>query len=628
MKNSIILIIFIVFCFCADGQELSSAWNKECDCYGFKDSTGKLVIEYKYSSAGKFSEGLANVRLNKKSGFIDRNDKPVIPMIYDWTGSFSEDLAAVKIDGKWGYINKKGTLIIPATIDGDRADEFKDGMAAIRSGKWGYIDKKGKLVIPHIYERADEFRYGLAAVAPVLQQGYGYINKKGEMVIPVQFKYAYPFSDDGTALASTTTRSSIHIDRTGRILEDGDKTTPTPAYKTPPGTQSSSKAAGPEKITYTELEQNNLKAAKEAGNWQAVGFMYIEHGNVEEGTALVKKEIAKGNCEYCESRLAYALFESRFSRTALEACKSASEKLTYAGSANSAIDNLRKFDAQGDMPIASYYLAGGFEKGQIHSSKKEIDSAIHYYQKAAKQGYPAAMFCLGRLYQYANGNDYPTPADRNKYAYLIDKKQARYWYNESAKTGNTWAQLRVTSLDNAAAAAEVSAAYGKGYDAFDANNYEEAYRWWKVAAFEGKNAEAYFGLAILHQLGKAPDNNLNTAMVYYQKAADLGLKDALAEKQKIQDYLDAVAAARQRAATTTSSTASASTQGESYDEWWEKTYGRGGTENSTAMPNNNIPQASYRTGPQSEASRHQQAMDAIQRSIERQQNKDYNYKNR
>lgn len=49
----------------------------------------------------------------------------------------------------------------------------------------------------------------------------------------------------------------------------------------------------------------------------------------------------------------------------------------------------------------------------------------------------------------------------------------------------------------------------------------------------------------------------------------------------------------------------------SYDEWWEKTYGKGGTQSGTTMPNNNIPQSSYKTGSTSEADRHQRMMDQI-----------------
>ncbi len=622
MKRKIVLFFFTINFFWTNAQQFSSVWSKECDCYGLKDSTGKIIVQPQYSYVGSFSDGLVNVRLNRKSGFINKDGTLIIPMMYDYAESFSEGLAAVKLESKWGFINTKGKVVVPINLPYDRIDNFHEGLAPVRlNGKWGYIDPKGHLAIPLIYDRADKFSYGLAAVAPELQKGYGYINKKGAMVIPAQFKFANRFFDNGIALVSTATESSVHIDRTGKLLDSkyGNATAVTPNNTQEPGN-----------IPYTDADLKNLKIAREAGNLEYIGYMYVNHGAVAEGSALLKKAIAKGQCDNCAYSLAIIDYKSRLPKAALEACESAAEAMKQNHSVNAAVFALKKIETKGDMPVAAYYLGNGFEKGLIHSPKKEIDSAIYYYQKAAVQGYPPAMYALGLLYQYGTGNDFPTPADRNKNAYLIDKKRARHWFSESAKLGFAQATIKVTWLDKAEEATEMEKAYGKGYDAFEANNFEEAYRWWTKAALEGNDAEAYFGLAILHQLSKAPASSLNTAMEYYQKAADLGMKEALAEKQKIQDYFNAVNVARQRAAaatTTSSSSKTYTTKSESYEEWWQKTYGRGGSQNRTPMPDNNIPQALYRPGKTSESDRHQQAMDAIQRSIERQQNRDYNFKN-
>lgn len=622
--KSILTIVLAICSISAFAQDLQVAWDKNSDLYGYKDSKGNLVIPYKYSNPGKFSEGLAEARLNKKSGFINTEDKTVIPLIYEDVKSFSEGLAPVQLNGKWGFINKNGRQIIGNAYED--AEAFHEGLAAVKlNKKWGFINGKGKVMIAPAYDRVKDFMDGMAAVAPVRDAGWGYINKEGKMIIPVQYKNANYFSD-GVALVGTD-KGYFHIDKTGKPLDGKDQvnrpaaaSTKTAIAETPIYAQHvKNKATVPGKTPYTELEKSNLKLAKDAGNWQYVGFMYIDHGNIEEGTALIKQEIAKGDCENCGARLAYVLFEARFPKTALQACKSASDKLQYAGSVSAAVNTLRKFEAQGDMPMAAYYLADGFENGYIHAPQKEIDSAMYYYQKAAMQGCPPAMFALGSLYQYANGNGIPIPSDRNKYAYLIDKKKARYWYNEAAKNGNQAALQRVALLDKAAAAADLADAYSKGFDAFQAKNYEAAYRWWKVSASEGKDAAAFYGLAVLHHLGKAPGSDYNTAMEYYQKAADMGMKEALAEKQKILDYFAALNAARQKSAATTTTAA----KGESYEEWWQKTYGRGGTQNSTPMPNNNIPQARYRTGSQSESDRHQSAMDQIYRDAQRQMERSF-----
>lgn len=109
--------------------------------FGFKKD-GAVVILAKYDFACDFSEGLAKVDLNGKSGYIDKSGKEVIQLKYDVVGDFSEGLAAVKLNGKCGYINKSGKEVIPLKYDS--AYYFSNGQAsAILNGEWGYIDKQG-----------------------------------------------------------------------------------------------------------------------------------------------------------------------------------------------------------------------------------------------------------------------------------------------------------------------------------------------------------------------------------------------------------------------------------------------------------------------------------------------------
>lgn len=605
----------------AGAQGLKPAYKEDCDCYGYEDSSGQLVVAYQYASAGDFSEGMAYVRLNRKSGFIDQRGKLVVPLIYDYSQSFSDGQAAVKLNGKWGFIDTKGKLIVPCTLSYDEIREFHEGLAPVRlNGKWGYIDKKGNPVIDLLYDRADIFREGLAAVKPAAQELYGYINKKGELVIAAQFKSAYPFYEDGTAMVSNAAGKVRHINKAGKVL-DGDESDRAPAAAALPAPNAGSTTAGTGKIPFSEADKANIKMARESGNWEYIGWLYIDHGEVEEGTALIKKEIEKGNCFNCGAALAYRAYISRYPPNVVAACEQAGSQLKNQWSVQSGIAALRKMDGEEKLPMASYQLAKGFENGYIHRPEKEIDSAIYYYQKAARQGFPPAMYALGLLYQYGSA----VPAPHGKYAYLTDKKQARYWFNESAKTGNTSAAQKVAFLDHAAKAAAISEAYNKGYDAFEANNFQEAYQWWRVSALEGNEAAGYMGLGILHHLGKAPGNNLDTALRYYQKAADLGMTEALAEKQKILNYYEALKTARQKAAVAASAGSSryGSSQGDSYDEWWEKTYGRGGSQNRTPMPDNNVQLVSYRSAAVSEADRHQRAMAAIQRSLELQESRNH-----
>jgi hypothetical protein len=81
---------------------------------------------------------------------------------------------------------------------------------------YGYIDYAGKIVIPTIYEEADYFSEGLAAVTFEREQGYGFIDKKGRMVIPPRFFNASSFSE---GLASIRIKSAVgFIDKQGTIV--------------------------------------------------------------------------------------------------------------------------------------------------------------------------------------------------------------------------------------------------------------------------------------------------------------------------------------------------------------------------------------------------------------------------
>jgi WG containing repeat len=81
---------------------------------------------------------------------------------------------------------------------------------------YGFIDYTGKIVIPTIYEEADYFSEGLAAVTFEREQGYGFIDKKGRMVIPPRFFNASSFSE---GLASIRIKSAVgFIDKQGTIV--------------------------------------------------------------------------------------------------------------------------------------------------------------------------------------------------------------------------------------------------------------------------------------------------------------------------------------------------------------------------------------------------------------------------
>ena len=80
--------------------------------------------------------------------------------------------------GKQGF-KKDGVVVIPAIYD--KAWDFREGLALVElNDKWGYIDKIGKEVIPIKYDSGCAFSEGLARV--YLNDEYCYIDKNGKAV--------------------------------------------------------------------------------------------------------------------------------------------------------------------------------------------------------------------------------------------------------------------------------------------------------------------------------------------------------------------------------------------------------------------------------------------------------------
>ena len=146
------------------------------DKFGFIDTTGRVIIPFKYASADNLFEGLARVQLNGKCGFIDKSCREVIPCKYNEAYSFSEGLARVRLNRKWGCIDKTGREVIPFKYDW--VWDFSNGLAPVKlNDRWGFIDKTGREVIPCEYDYVFNFSGRLARAQ--LNDKWGYIDKQG-----------------------------------------------------------------------------------------------------------------------------------------------------------------------------------------------------------------------------------------------------------------------------------------------------------------------------------------------------------------------------------------------------------------------------------------------------------------
>lgn len=150
------------------------------ELYGYKDLTGRVVIEPSFFMGEEFSEfGLAAVADTIGWAYIDVSGQVVVrPFVIDnGPDRFAEGLARFERDGLFGFFDERGRVVIEASYD--FAAPFSEGFAAIcagcrkawkgehwfmQGGKWGYIDRNGEIAIPLQYDEAHSFKQGRGRV--------------------------------------------------------------------------------------------------------------------------------------------------------------------------------------------------------------------------------------------------------------------------------------------------------------------------------------------------------------------------------------------------------------------------------------------------------------------------------
>lgn len=200
---------------------IDNSYRTDSDCrYGYIDKTGKTIIAPQFTSAGRFSEGLAPVTTESRQGYIDRTGKMVLELKYPVLGEFSEGMASVGIitkvsesdnDIKYGYIDRTGKLVIPLKFFVAR--NFSQGLAIadIQSSNRqhsnlmrGYINKQGKFVIkkPELDTiDSGDFHEGMASVdlnggscSGINSCSYDYLDRQGKVAIAGSFTAAKNFA--------------------------------------------------------------------------------------------------------------------------------------------------------------------------------------------------------------------------------------------------------------------------------------------------------------------------------------------------------------------------------------------------------------------------------------------------
>lgn len=246
--NRFITLFFILLIFKSFAQNALDPFQNDIiafkvnNKYGYKDISGKVIIQPQYDNVSDFQYDLASVKLNNKVAVIDKKGGIVIAFgTYDDIYYYREGMLQVRKDGKFGFLNMKGQEIIPCRFE--EADYFRNGMAEVRKNdKHGIINKSGEEIIPIIYEKIVQFPgYNLIKIKingkwgyinydrkkfinPEFEEldqpwndmimakkdgKYGYFDHNGVLVIACKYETANPFTDSGRAFIILNGRAGV-----------------------------------------------------------------------------------------------------------------------------------------------------------------------------------------------------------------------------------------------------------------------------------------------------------------------------------------------------------------------------------------------------------------------------------
>ncbi len=180
------------------------------------DINGNVMIPCQFENLLYAGEGLYQGYQNEKYGYLDQNGKVIVDYIYSSAYPFGDGLAIVSTDGiTYGCIDKTGKMVIPADYDNiylfnydsdSPGVAFSDGVVGVlKDGYWGLIDTSGKLIIDYIFED-NGFRFESASHGVICytngeydfiadQALFGILSKDGKIVKEPCFKILNPFYD-------------------------------------------------------------------------------------------------------------------------------------------------------------------------------------------------------------------------------------------------------------------------------------------------------------------------------------------------------------------------------------------------------------------------------------------------
>ncbi len=179
----------------------------------------ELVTTVLYDDAGTLAEGMIPVKKGVRWGYLDTTGREVIEFKYRYARRFSEGLAAVQDTlGKWGYVDRQGHEVIAPQFS--FAQAFHCGVAKVGggNGRGALINRQGRPITPFKYGSAHSTEHnGWTLVEDGRTGKWGFVDTAGREVIPCMYDQTAGLSSDGTEIAVKLGDKWGHIDTANRI---------------------------------------------------------------------------------------------------------------------------------------------------------------------------------------------------------------------------------------------------------------------------------------------------------------------------------------------------------------------------------------------------------------------------
>lgn len=153
---------------------------------------GKLLTDFLYDYIDEYSHV---IKRDNKFGYIDiKTGKEILPCIYDYELiCFTDGLAAVTLNGKSGVVDDKNNIVIAFEYDELGLIVYSKCLVASKNGKYGLINRSNEILCSFQFDTIEEIpSTDLFAVS--VNDKYGIIDSNGKFVLETKYESVKIFS--------------------------------------------------------------------------------------------------------------------------------------------------------------------------------------------------------------------------------------------------------------------------------------------------------------------------------------------------------------------------------------------------------------------------------------------------